>query len=383
MDPKVGSIDVESYGKVEGMPSQTCFTPRRCMEVDGATREQLVVVVSLTLPKEDPRCFPDRGNNDALGALQYSQRVGGAVHTASEWNAKLLSKLTPGKTLLFRPDRRQELHMLVRWLRWLDTLVGMNLQYDLGMLRARHPLLRDALDGRQTIVDLGVVNYLQCEGRSERSLKTIGPVLGKYLYDEGDLVEKLPDGPELEGYCNQDTVNAMVAVSHLAGMIARSGQTDKLSPWCVQFYSDTIWSCVRMTEEGVPFDRPTLEELEGRVRRRMEGAKRLAESQYGVVVAGEGSQKSRMGFMRGLIERIPAALNHPLLEFTEKKKELSLGERNQTLLGGMLPDGAREKRAIRLMSMHGKAQKILSTYIMPLLKHKAGKPDPAGCRRGA
>ena len=363
VDPKVISIDTESYGKVEGMPVQTCFTARKCVEVDGATVDQLVVTAAITLPKEDPRWQSD---GDAPGVGITTPRT--TAPTAG-WNAERLSNLKPGHTLVLRPARRRELHMLVRWLRYADTLIGMNLLYDLGVLRARHPLLANELDGRHTLIDLGVVNYLQCEGRTERGLKTLGPVLGKYVYDEGDLQEKLPDGEQLEDYNAQDTHNTMTAVAHLAGMIHRAGGTDKLSEWCVKFYSDTIWSCLRMTEAGVPMDVGGLVELEGKVRRKMEGAAGLAEKMYGVKVTGEGSVKSRGEFMRRMVDAAPGnALDHPLMEFTEKKRELSLGERNRTLLSSMLPEGHKLRRVCGLLGKHGHAQKLHSSYILPLLK---------------
>lgn len=409
-DPRVLSLDIETYGKHTSFPDQTCFSPRRSLFVDRPPPSRLVLSVALTLPEFDPRCHSQTPStspsgptpasaaspsptSSATSSTPASETSPPAFSSASStptassspplpaWDAHLLSRLSPGPTLTFRLDSPRTCSLLYRWLVHADTIIGMNLQFDLSYLRAFHPLFRAALDGRHTLIDLSVVNYLHCESRPERSLKSLGPVLGTHTYSSDDLV-RLSSWSKLLSYNAQDTHNTLLAVAHLARRIASSPPSPKLSPACTSFYSDTIWSCVSMTESGVPFDRHRLLRLFHRLHRHRARCLSLCSSRFSLSLEGDGSQKSRASFLSSLIEAVdaahpssPSVRNHPLLTFTEARHDISFTEGNRDLLASLLPPSHPLRRACRLIARHSRASKLIGTYLYPLLFHRTHRKN--------
>jgi hypothetical protein len=362
-DPRVGSLDIETYGKHSARPAQTCFNPRRSLFVDRVPLPSQVITVSLTLPTEDPR---DPAN--------------------PVWNALALSRLRPGPTMALRFDSTHDMKWLCHWLEYLDTLLGMNLPFDLCYLRARHPFLRDLLHGRHTIIDLSYVNYQDSEMRPERSLKNIGPVKGVYRYNDEDL-QRLPTFEQILAYNGEDTHNAILAIAACATDIvaknaARPALYEKLSPYAISFYSSLIWSVVAMTENGVPFHRPSLERLASSLLATINLATRTcAQPHHAVLLGGEGSKKSKAALLDRVTAAIDAAapslpsiLNHPLLRFTDVQHDVAFDIRNQNLLLAHLPKDSPLRLTLRWVRKHAEAQKLLSTYCYPLLwRHRSLK----------
>ena len=98
------------------------------------------------------------------------------------WNLDAVAALVPGPTFTLDLTDPTSHRYLLAWLRHADTIVGMNLPFDILWLRAFTPELALALSGRHTLIDLSVVNFLHSELRPERSLKSLGPVLGTHSY---------------------------------------------------------------------------------------------------------------------------------------------------------------------------------------------------------
>lgn len=397
-DPRVLSLDIETYGKHASLPDQTCFSPRRSLLVDSVPLSSLVIACAITLPKEDPRCpcqtnKPKPLSSPSLSPSSHDSPASTPPSSASPspWNGSLLAQLKPGPTFRFRTDDRQNILKLVRWLTHADTLIGMNIGFDILYLRAFDPLLRAVLDGRHTLIDLSVVNYLHCESRPERSLKTLGPVLGTHIYRSEDL-KRLKDWNQILDYNAQDTHNTLLAIARLASLIPDS--TPKLSSFSIDFYSQTIWSCVWMTEAGVPFHRPSLVSLARSLANTIADAE--VEASPHLQISGEGSKKSRDSFLNTLTSEVDrlsgytaftaspdtwegkppsSVLNHPLLQFTEKRREISFSDTNRSLLRSLLPPNHTLVRVLDVIQSHAKASKLLGSYCFPLLVHRTHKKN--------
>lgn len=347
-DPRILSIDIETFGKLIGYPHQTCFTPRRCIFIDGVKPSDLCLCAGVTLPTFDPRPDP-----------------------STPWSAPLIAQLKPGPTFIFDLRNRAHIHMLFRWLLYADTLLGMNLQFDLIFLRYFSALLRSALTPfRHLILDLGYINYLECEMRPERSLKPLGPVLGTHVYAESDLFEKLPTWSSLTHYQAQDPHNTMLAAAVLASRIARSPSPDKLSPFCIQFYSDSIWSLLLMTENGVPISTSRAHSLLTTLTATMQECEALASFNHDLLLSGKGSDKSLAAFFARILMVLGDTIDYSRLILTEKRGAVSTNEANRSYLASLLPPSHPYLDGLSLISRHTRAEKLIGSYLFPMLLHK-------------
>ena len=170
----------------------------------------------------------------------------------------------------------------------------------------------------------------------------------------------------------------MLAVAHLARRIQRDyPDTDKLSTFSVQHFSDTLWSTIRMSEVGIPFSLSGLSNLETSLIKQAEDAINCAAA-GGVLIEGEGSVQSQREFMSRCIDDVlpvnPDFLSHPLLSYTEKAKELSWSSENRRLIASHLPDSHPARTIFECADKHSTAQKLVSSYTYPLLRHRRTKP---------
>ena len=261
----------------------------------------------------------------------------------------------------------------------------MNLQFDLLYLRSQ-PDLRFHL-GHQVLVDLSVLNYLHSELRPERSLKALGPILGTHAYpkEQLDRTKRYHDArdPQLHRYNAADTHNTLLACAELARRIrADYPGTDKLSPECITHYSDTVWTVVRMSEAGVPMDRAGLLQLEQDVLSRMRDLEVSAQSQ-GLILSGKGSAQSKLALMQEACTHIeathPDLRSHPLFQLTEAKREIAVNDVNRQLfLSHQLPDHIKSR--LELLGTYSSQQKLLSSYLFPLLRHQRMDPSNKSSR---
>jgi len=366
------SLDTESFGAVSGLPTQTCFHPRRCLHVDGVPSHHLLQVISLV------PCAP-------LPNLQ-------SLHTLTPTHAHVLrlsphrlplthpsdravpSHLLPALTTSHRLSLRTSLRLLCEWLTWADTLVGMNLPFDLSFLRHHHPALRALLNGRHTLLDLSYLNFLESDVRPERSLKTIGPVLGTHNYDAGTTARdhRFHSFSSLAFYCAQDSWNTVLAVRELAHRLSPMGG-DKLSNFSITLNSDTLWDCIEMSDHGVPFHVPSLESLARDLQSKVTAAELSAAPT--LLLSGPGSEKSKSVLLDAAIAELgPTILDDPLLQYTEKRRALSFSDANRTLLKTHLSPDSPLLPLFNLADDHAAALKLLSSYCYPLLYHRRNKP---------
>jgi hypothetical protein len=365
--PRIISLDIETYGAAatngrgQMLPAQTVFHPARAIATDGVARQDLVLTCAITIPAVEPT---------------YEG-------PADFWDLARIAELQPGVTFTLNLTDPTTHPILLAWLRHAHTIIGMNLPFDILWLRAFSPAIALALNGRHTLIDLSVVNFLHSELRPERSLKSLGPVLGTHAYNEAATLKDgrrfpSPTSPELHAYNAQDTHNTMLAVAHLARRIQRDyPKTDKLSSYSVLHFSETLWSTIRMSETGIPFSLSGLSNLEASLIKQADDAINCAAA-GGVLIEGEGSVQSQREFMARCIDDVlpvnPDFLSHPLLSYTEKARELSWSSENRRLIASHLPDSHPARTIFECADKHSTAQKLVSSYTYPLLRHRRTKP---------
>jgi hypothetical protein len=365
--PRIISLDIETYGAAatngrgQMLPAQTVFHPARAIATDGVARQDLVLTCAITIPAVEPT---------------YEG-------PADFWDLARIAELQPGVTFTLNLTDPTTHPILLAWLRHAHTIIGMNLPFDILWLRAFSPAIALALNGRHTLIDLSVVNFLHSELRPERSLKSLGPVLGTHAYNEAATLKDgrrfpSPTSPELHAYNAQDTHNTMLAVAHLARRIQRDyPKTDKLSSYSVLHFSETLWSTIRMSETGIPFSLSGLSNLESSLIKQADDAINCAAA-GGVLIEGEGSVQSQREFMSRCIDDVlpvnPDFLSHPLLSYTEKARELSWSSENRRLIASHLPDSHPARTIFECADKHSTAQKLVSSYTYPLLRHRRTKP---------
>lgn len=352
---KLISLDIETYGAHADYPPQTCFTPARSLHVDGVPTKDLVLTASITLAEPQPDATP---------------------------NLASLAALVPGDTMTFRLSHARDFTALLAWLSWADTIVGMNLQFDVSYLRAADPNFAALLvPFSKTLVDLSVVSFLHSDTRPERSLKSLGTVLRTHKYNRTLKDGRFTRWDDLLQYNAEDTHNTLVDIAVLATRITHDyPDTAKLSSTSVSFFSDLAWSCLLMSEAGVPFHVPSLQTLERRLNARLSRAARYLHDSFDVTLGGPGSGKSRAAFLdRALaaadtLGEPPTPSESGMLTVTPQRGELSFCDSNRSLIAEALPAGHPLKRALRAIDIWTSSLKLLGSYVTPLLYHRANHP---------
>jgi uracil-DNA glycosylase family 4 len=340
-DSSILCVDIETYGACrktifnQELPDQTVFHPARSIFTDSVNPRDLIQTVSITLCE-----MPSS-----------------------------LSSLSPITTLVFKPRNLSHLSMLKAWLSHATLLIGHYLQFDLLYL---HYAKMISSDREVQLVDLSVVNYLENEAREERSLKDLGPLLGTHSYHRTIKDGKFysPNDPEIIEYNALDTEATVLALAKLAGRLESRPDTDKLSPYCLSFYADTIWTCVDMALNGIAMDAPSIERIEFMNLRQMKWARKRAR-RMGLLLEGKGSVRSKDRFMAKLLA---VAKTHPdfnggQVELTEAAKKVSAKDANRNYLSTLLPEGHRLEKLTHYFDLYQKASKLVSSYTFPLLRH--------------
>lgn len=392
------SLDLETYGSAyrdevgRPLPSQSVFHPARSLHTDGVSLENLILTCAITPVEFDP-CTPSLPSVATLetprSSLQESSETQPTPTDSPNsqpgpWRLPI-SNWKPSSTRVFRLDKPQHLRHLRAWVSKADLLVGMNLGFDLLYLTAL-PAFQFLLAKRPRLVDLSVVNYLHSEVRPERSLKSIGTILGLFNYDEEVSLKSghryvNPGDPDLHWYNACDTHNTILAISELARRIERDYPgSPKLSPTCLQHYSNSLWTAIGMARVGIPLHLPSLLGLERTTEAsRLDALAKAAEC--GLILESTGSDGSKRKFLNAMCDEVDASRpNQPTirsdkrLQKTKKKKELSLKDENRHLLSALLPSGHPMQAVVHAFNEHSRTQKLLSSYIFPIARH--ARTDP-------
>ncbi|RME05622.1 MAG: hypothetical protein D6812_02870 [Deltaproteobacteria bacterium] len=334
---RVICLDIETYGALPTNPPQHHFVPERSAHLDGVPAYRQILTCAIT------PCWCDGD----------------------------LTTLEPAPTMVLDLTQPTGLTLLSKWLRWCDTLLGMNLLFDLHYLAYRSPLL-NITRYRPLLVDLSIINYLHSEIRPERSLKSLGPILGTHVYRDTLSTGTINTYEELRAYNAQDTHNTVLAIAALARLIRRDfPNTDKLSSSCLSFYSDAIYSCLAMTLAGVPFSWSALRTL----RRTLEERRQQLLSTTPIPLEGAGLQKGRQEFLARLLEEAPSILDDELLVYTSAKRQISFNALNRTIFRTHLSPSSPLLPLLDAIDEHAHIRKILSSYLIPMMEGRQERKD--------
>ncbi len=363
----IASLDIETYGLFEksldgeALPLQTVFHPQRMIATDEVHPRHLAHTVSLTLPTRDTQL-------PVLG-LPASRDT--------------LKGLKQGDTRVFQLGNAAHVRHFIEWLDAVDTLVGHNLLFDLSVLRLDDRFRRH-LNGRHTLIDTTVLNYLHNELRPERSLKDIGPVLRLYAYNKEDLARNghrypSPHSTDALNYNACDTHNTLNLTSTLSRLILRDWPTsDKATTDSLRFYSDELWTCLTMMDAGICMDARKLKKLQTAQEEIVASCEEEVK-QYGLLLSGKGSDKSQQDFVESLMSaciETGVKVDTRMLKYTAVKKSLSTNALNRKVLGDALSPDHPLQTPLTLMERHAVASKIISSYTRPMLYAKtSGKKD--------
>jgi len=393
MNTTIISLDIETYGAVEEgirgnpLPKQTVFHPTRSIHTDGIDPSDLIISASITLVKEDQcetqnELWKQQGFQPTESKTRTQETSLLPKSQSQVQSSPNLKNLIPQETMVFdlsNPNKIDQ-QRLRKWLEHATVIIGMNLPFDIQYLR-KDPYFKFALEN-QLLIDLSIVNYLHDETRQEKSLKSLGPILRTHTYENTlkDSRFKSPEDPLLHDYNAQDTHNTVLAVRELARRIEQDFPSgDKLSPFCIEFYSDLLWTIIRMSESGICMDKKKLEKLEDTLLILCEEANATAtEAEY--PLEGEGSGTAKQQLMDDAIDLIGDWMRDEM-ELTPAKGLVSFTEANRNKLQNALkgPSAIRSMddeliRVFDAAKKHAGAQKIVSSYTYPLLRHRRNKP---------
>lgn len=356
MSPRLISLDTESYGSITHthtgtpLPRQNHFHPLRCLAQDNPPRPEYLahtVTITTILHGRDP----------------------GDI---TQWQ--------PGTTQILHPYIPQHRAILTAWLRHATTILGTNIPYDIKMLWTAYPEVQQVLSRLTTrLVDVTILNYLHSELRPEKSLKSLGPLLGTHRYDrtlKSDGRFPSPSDPAHEDYAAQDSHNNVLAACALARGITRDHpNSTKLTPYSQQFYSNTLWTCIEMSHSGVPFVKSKLQDLHNTTTTRAH----LLDTQLAAHALDSTSPNPKIRkttFLNSCIDRLlqhtPGAMDR--LELTDKTKEVRFSNANRAILRTSLPPDDPAQPALTLYDEFSYADKLLGTYTHKRLYHKRNDP---------
>lgn len=341
------SLDIETYGAVEGFPKQTVFHPAKSQYIDGVDTKDLVQTVALCWETADGL------KTSAYSLPQELERLGRDL------------QLAVGPT---------------------TTILSNNVLFDISFIRAGIPGL---LPDRFNLMDLAIANHMNCDVRPERSLKDIAPLLhtGDYSGEESlksGFRYKSNTDPTLLRYNVLDAVATLRSYRLLEEQTLRIFPgTVRFSPACLTWYSELLWIVLHLTESGSCFNVGDLETVEASLEATIKHIGEQAD-ELGIKLSGEGST----GYLRKLINdavQEAGLAGDSRLSFTPKSNRtiISTGVDNLHLLAGELPVGSVLGGQVKMLLDLRKTNKLLTSYIRPLLgkgneKSKGSRLSPDG-----
>lgn len=370
--PDIVAIDIETYGILKHF-NQTVFHPRKSEVIDGIRRGAQIVTVALSW--EDKPCTPSNLSPPTSGSQPSSSN-------SSSCSSCSFAGGTRERHAVFIWADARDRKILYEWMRRLEsqgkTLLGKNILFDLMYLRYNSPVFRYWLDctKRLRLEDIGVWNHLDYELRPEKSLKPLAELLGVASY--GSLLVNAKDpakrasspyDPNLHVYNATDTASTLRARAVLITRIRErySFTSTKLSPVCLQFHNELLWSTLYMAEAGLPFDLAPLRALETKYRAQMEVYEARAKADYDLTMKGKGSQGSLRSLFYAIIEEYLGVEVESQVEFTPKTREVCLNDNNINLFLHHLPAESGFRPAIELLRDYREISHKVSSFLNPLL----------------
>lgn len=339
----MASIDVETYGCVDGMPRQTCFHPAKMMAFDGVKREDLIVSAAVAWRNPD-------------GRIESS-----TYRVPEDWNHYV--------ECLREHQRRG------------GVFLGQNLPFDIMVIRAYDSRTKEILCRGTGLRELSIANFLNCDVRPERSLKEIAPLLRVCSYDDevdlraGERYTNRND-PRLLRYNALDCVATLECWNRLvANTLRGTPGTERFSPDSLAWFSDTLWTVIEMDEAGVAFDLAGVLRLDAKHRRRVTRLLQEAKDRWNLTLSGKGSKAHVQSiFDTGVL--VAKLGIDPRLGRTEVGNQIKTDKENRQLLLGALPIGSQERLQIRFFDAFKRSEKLLSSYTSNLLPKEMMPSEP-------
>jgi len=332
---EVLSLDIETYGCRSNLPAQRHFHPRKSETLDGVEKRDLIRTIGL-------------GWRDPEGNLHST---------------------------VFLPSKNQ--HMLIFW-QWMRKcreegipVLGMNIRFDLMYLRYVFPWARSVyLNDELRVRDISVINYLHNELRPERSLKDLSRLFGVTPYDTTlkDRLYESDEDPILHAYNIEDCYAAILLWELLARRIERDyPDTNKLSEYAENWYSQAIWTSIYLGEDGVAVDVEKMRALLESYSQDIFELTQLYNTLFGEPLCGKGSQPVREQMVIEARDLIGISPMSSELEYSEKTGKLSCNKHNIKVLLPRLPSSP-VRTKLEFLSEFRRLEKLVGTYLRPRLE---------------
>jgi DNA polymerase I-like protein with 3'-5' exonuclease and polymerase domains len=328
--------DIETYGAVRRAPVQTVFHPAKSEQVDRVHPSRMIKTVSVTTQS--------------------------------------------GQTTVYQWKDKKARRVLYRWFTETPFIINQNLIFDLLYLRYCDAQIKAILDKRYLagdlrLWDLSITNYLHNEIRPERSLKALSTLFGYAGYEKtaAHRCFQDEDDGDLHRYNAEDTVKVWAIHRYLCEKIRERYGDDsaKMSDYCHQWYSDLIWTVLFMSEGGVKMHRGALEQLYKDKKKERSECDLYSLQNYAGPLHGTGSSL----FIRRKVWEVAAniprwAQTH--LERTKTRRDISTSDYNLQLLS-LHATGDDDLEFLRLVQRYRAADKLVGTYLRPLLEGTGAK----------
>lgn len=346
------AYDIETYGFFQDCPSQTVYHPRKMETYDHVPKDRIIRIAGLSWRDPD-------------GLLRHGVfNMQDAGHRRTLWSWFARAHKTEG----------------------FQFIVGQNVTFDLVCTRYCYPESRAFLNHRLPIWDTLVSNYLHDEGRPEKSLKSLAPLFSISEYEPDKPVKAYRDclDPTGHQYVCQDTGSTLILEEKLESEIRSFyGRTQKLSPFCRQWYSDLLWLIVWMSETGISMNEGELHRLFDRNVYRQDRLIRLGQ-RWRMPLQGKGSDKSKRKAIRLAIRTLQRLKKRvPEIELTKTGQPQYKAEVRNALLDALRLAGVADRKAARKLDLIGRFQdtsKLLNSYLYPLLVGSGKKHDKFSTR---
>lgn len=366
------SLDIETYGIVEGLPKQRFFHPKLSVRRDFVGINSLVQTCGLTWREPDVCQAPssvENWENSVEG--QYEPCEGKLCHAIFYMN---------------RVDHQRRLWAWIKKCRndkGFEFLLGQNIVFDLMYLRYAYKEARILLEDPLPIMDLMIFNYLHDEGRPEKSLKALAPLFRVSKYGKTHINGEYRRYanrfvPELAQYNCQDTASTLRIAEKLMSEIKGfyGNETKKLSPFCMKWYSQLLWLIVWMQENGLKMNKPKLDTLFSRNKKALNAIIRTGRDLYNMPFCGKGSEKAKRIMMDAAIYAlVDQDIEVPDMELTDKKGEVRFSADNRNALMGIMPHDWDSYKHLRLFGAYQDVSGITDRYLYPLLVGGGKKHD--------
>lgn len=400
------SLDIETYGILKGQ-TQTMWHPRKSVVYDGIPKNKLVVTTGLTWPNEKGelehaifimgreshrrrlwswlrKCLTE-SIYDVSGSMSSQEpQVDGTAQNGIEClNERVTTEPTgsgeskpenPGTTKCDSPIEisGESLTVVssVLTTRSFEYLIGQNIKFDLMYLRHAYPECKIWLNYPLPIVDLIITNYLYNEGRPERSLKALAPLLRVTRYTEGFTQYETSDSASLHQYNCQDTAATILSHQKLECLIETLyGTTSpKLSQFNREWYSKILWLTVWMEESGIVMNEPVLQGLMKSYTARLQKLEKGIQNRWKISLRGKGSEKHKRAVMdQACHTLLEAGVAIPQLDKTPARKEISYNEKNRNALLDAFTAGSTSYSQLKAISAVHRVAGVLDRYLYPLL----------------